>query len=270
MTVRLFRVALVALVLAERPLAALFVAFHAVAVEGRHAVGDELRGLDVSVADRAVGIAGVHVHGLPGGGQLAVVRKGMAACAAPSCPRRTIPDGSLRTWHVPQSSCRGCPPSACRGGRPCSGRVPARCRRWHDGSPYRKGRTPRHGPRGPTSRARCPYGGRSRRSSRRPQRQRRDPPGRSRRSRRRGTRRRAGHFRAPPPIRDGRLHRLPCSLQRASGGRTRPVPGVFEQEADRRFPNRVMSIAYDRHHGHQTAKNGDKDMTSWHDKHSLS
>lgn len=66
MTVRLFRVALVALVLAERPLAVLFVAFHAVAVEGRHAVGDELRGLDVSVADRAVGIAGVHVHGLPG------------------------------------------------------------------------------------------------------------------------------------------------------------------------------------------------------------
>ena len=58
--------ALVALVLAERPLAVLFVAFHAVAVEGRHAVGDELRGLDVSVADRAVGIAGVHVHGLHG------------------------------------------------------------------------------------------------------------------------------------------------------------------------------------------------------------
>ena len=49
-----------------------------------------------------------------------------------------------------------------------------------------------------------------------------------------------------------------------------PSPGVFEQEAGRRFPNRVMSIAYDRHHGHQTAKNGDKDMTSWHDKHSLS
>ena len=48
-----------------------------------------------------------------------------------------------------------------------------------------------------------------------------------------------------------------------------PSPGVFEQEADRRFPNRVMSIAYHRHHGHQTAKNGDKDMTSWHDKHSL-
>ena len=48
-----------------------------------------------------------------------------------------------------------------------------------------------------------------------------------------------------------------------------PSPGVFEQEAGRRFPNRVMSIAYDRHHGHQTAKNGDKDMTSWHDKHSL-
>ena len=48
-----------------------------------------------------------------------------------------------------------------------------------------------------------------------------------------------------------------------------PSPGVFEQEADRRFPNRVMSIAYDRHQGHQTAKNGDKDMTSWHDKYSL-
>lgn len=40
---------------------------------------------------------GVHVHGLPGGGQLAVVRKGMTALCNPSCPRRTIPDGSPRT-----------------------------------------------------------------------------------------------------------------------------------------------------------------------------
>ena len=44
-----------------------------------------------------------------------------------------------------------------------------------------------------------------------------------------------------------------------------PSPAFFEQEADRR----VMSIAYDRHHGHQTAKTVTKDMTSWHDKHSL-
>ena len=48
-----------------------------------------------------------------------------------------------------------------------------------------------------------------------------------------------------------------------------PAPGVFEQEADGRSPRRVMGVAHDRHHGHQTAKNGDKDVTSRHGNLSL-
>ena len=77
MTVRLFRVALVALVLAERPLAVLSWHFMQLPWKASHAVGDELRGLDVSVADRAVHRRGSRPRAARRR-TAAVVRKGMA------------------------------------------------------------------------------------------------------------------------------------------------------------------------------------------------
>lgn len=262
--------ALVALVLAERPLAVLFVAFHAVAVEGRHAVGDELRGLDVSVADRAVGIAGVHVHGLPGGGQLAVVRKGMATCAA--LHARVEPFlmavralGMCRSLHVGDVPHRlvevagraaggfrldvGVGMMAVRTGKVVllgMGRVvPLRGRAAHMVA-GRAGRlVVRKGSDVILPEGAVEVDAVARAAGL-------DIFARLRRFVMAGFTGYLVVFSVPPVVEHD------------------PSPGVFEQEADRRFPNRVMSIAYDRHHGHQTAKNGDKDMTSWHDKHSLS